>query len=164
MMLIKERRSIMPKDLNGEKLTKEQVEILLEAANWAPTHQKCEPWRFTVISGGDKISDYLDFLDNWYKDNKENISDTDYNKFVNKCSSLSSEWPNNLSHIIIIGMKRQALLDKRLPEWEEICATAMAVQNLHLAVTAMVGVAGFWSSHTWCRHARDSKEMRDFMG
>ena len=58
-----------------------------------------------------------------------------------------------------------ARVDKRLPEWEEICAVAMSVQNMHLMATALGGnVGGFWSSHTWCRHARDSQEIKKHFG
>lgn len=164
MMLIKERRTIMPKDFNGEKLETSEVEMLLEAANWAPTHKRCEPWRFTVIAGSENISNYLEFVDGWYRDHKESVPDKDYQAFLKKYAGLSQSWPEQVSHLVIIGMKRQALLDQRLPEWEEICATAMAVQNLHLAATAMEGVAGFWSSHTWCKHARDSVDMLEHLG
>ena len=48
----------------------------------------------------------------------------------------------------------------RLPEWEEICAVAMSVQNMHLMTTALDHVGAFWSSHTWCKAARDSMELR----
>ena len=37
-------------------------------------------------------------------------------------------------------------------------------QNLHLALTAVPGLAGFWSSHTWCRGWRDSAAMRSYCG
>ncbi len=50
-----------------------------------------------------------------------------------------------------------------MPEWEEIFAVAMSVQNMHLMATAMGDGAGFWSSHTWCKRARDSREMRNFL-
>ena len=50
--LIKSRRSIMPKDYSGEEVTKEEIDFLLEAANWAPTHHRSEPWRYVVIQGG----------------------------------------------------------------------------------------------------------------
>jgi len=42
-----------------------ELETLLEAANWAPTHQKTEPWRYVVVSGQDAILDYFAFLDKW---------------------------------------------------------------------------------------------------
>ena len=58
-------------------------------------------------------------------------------------------------------MKRQAKPNKRLPEWEEICAVACAVQNMHLMATSMNHIGAFWSSHTWCKSARDSMEIRE---
>ena len=45
-----------------------------------------------------------------------------------------------------------------------MAAVACAVQNLHLALTSIEGASGFWSSHTWCRKARDSPEWREYMG
>jgi len=164
LALIKARRSIMPKDLSGECLTRAEVELVLEAANWAPTHHKTEPWRYTVVEGAEGICDYLDMLETWYSDHREDISDSDYDKFQAKLSGARSTWPQNVSHVIVIGMARQALPDKKLPEWEEICAVASSVQNLHLALTSVEGAGGFWSSHTWCRMCRDSQEMRDYLG
>jgi len=81
-----------------------------------------------------------------------------------KVTSARSEWPRKVSHLILISMVRRALQDKELPEWEEISAVACSVQNLHLAVTSSPGLAGFWSSHTWCRRFRDSARMREFCG
>jgi len=162
LKLIKTRRSIMPKDLSGEVLPKEQIETLLEAANWAPTHKKNEPWRYTVIEGPEKITDYLDFLDNWYADHKEELPEQESNFFGMKLEGCRNTWPTNASHVIVLGMARHG--GKPLPEWEEICALATSVQNLHLALTSIPNSGGFWSSHTWCRKARDSQEMRDFLG
>ena len=42
--VIKSRRTITPKDFNGGKLSQKELEVILEAANWAPTHKKTEPW------------------------------------------------------------------------------------------------------------------------
>lgn len=55
MLLIKQRRSIFPKDYNGAAVPREAIERALEAANWAPTHGKTESWRFTVFSGHARI-------------------------------------------------------------------------------------------------------------
>merc|ERR1712198_669839 len=93
LSLIKARRSVTPKDLSGEPLSKEQVELVLEAANWAPSHNGTEPWRFTVLEGPDAITDYLDMIDNWYNDNKEEIPDDEYSKFLSKMSSARASWP-----------------------------------------------------------------------
>lgn len=45
--------------------TKEEILVVLEAANWAPNHHLTEPWRFVVLSGdaraklGEVLSDAL---------------------------------------------------------------------------------------------------------
>lgn len=103
-------------------------------------------------------------METWYEDNKEQISEEEYSRFLSKVTSARSEWPRKVSHLILISMVRRALQDKELPEWEEISAVACSVQNLHLAVTSSPGLAGFWSSHTWCRRFRDSARMREFCG
>jgi hypothetical protein len=56
------------------------------------------------------------------------LPEADYTSFLAKYESMRSVVPSKASHLIVIGMKRQALPDKRLPEWEEICATAASVQ------------------------------------
>ena len=42
--VIKSRRTISPKNLNGKSLSNDELDLILEAANWAPTHKKTEPW------------------------------------------------------------------------------------------------------------------------
>merc|ERR1711937_970250 len=44
-----ERRSLFMPDLNGDDAPEEAIKRMLEAANWAPTHGKTQPWRFTVF-------------------------------------------------------------------------------------------------------------------
>lgn len=151
--LIKSRRSIGPKEYTGERITATELETLLEAANWAPTHGKTEPWRYVVVSGYGAVQNYLAFLDNWYTERAHLLSEETVTKFRKKLDSVILEWPEKVSHLIVLGMKRQAKPEKLMPEWEELCATAMAVQNIHLQATAMdIGV--FWSSHTWCKDCR----------
>jgi len=153
------RRTVSPKDCNGALITKQELDTMLEAGNWAPTHQKTEPWRYIVFSGSESIMTYLDYLDDYYN-NCEELSETEAAKFRNKMSGARNTWVTNASAVIVIGMKRHA---EKLPEWEEICAVAMSVQNMHLAAEAM-GIGGFWSSHTWCKRARDSKVYREWLG
>jgi len=160
LALLRARRTVTPKDLSGSRLGRAEVEQLLEAANWAPSHNKTEPWRFTVLDG-EAVQGYLDTLEDWYEQHREEVDPQDWDKLQAKLTGARATWAQNVSHAFIIGMKRQALPDKRLPEWEEICAVACAVQNMHLQATAL-GCTGFWSSHTWCRAWRDSAECRQF--
>ena len=117
--LIKARRSVMPKDLSGDRLSKEEVEAVLDAAVWAPTHHKNQPWRFTVLDGPQAIAGYLDRLDAWYSDHKEEIDQQEYTKFLAKLEGSKTSWVNNASHVVVLGMVRQAR-DTRAAEWEEV--------------------------------------------
>ena len=162
LKLLLSRRTIMPKEfVKGGELSNEEIETILEAGNWAPTHQKTEPWRYSIIKGSENIESYLDFLEEWYDDNVDSLPDADLKKFRSKLAGIRQDWPHKVSHLVLIGMKREAKPDKRLPEWEEICAVAMSVQNMHLQATSMNSIGGFWSSHTWCKAARDSQELRE---
>ena len=163
---IKNRRTITPKDCLPDKcIEKKQWEIILEAANWAPTHQKTEPWRYIIIEGQDAIISYLDFIENFYESIENSVPEDEMGRFRKKISGIRNQWPYKCSAIVVIAMSRQLPDEegRRMPEWEEICAVAMSVQNIHLMITAMDDIAGYWSSHTWCRRARDSKEMRKFL-
>ncbi|WP_281888269.1 nitroreductase [Paenibacillus sp. YYML68] len=46
---IRERRSIGR--VKPDPISRERIEQLLEAANWAPSHHATEPWRFYVMTG-----------------------------------------------------------------------------------------------------------------
>ena len=44
LQLIKARRSIFPKDYNGNNVPEDYINLMLEASNWAPTHGLTQPW------------------------------------------------------------------------------------------------------------------------
>lgn len=132
--IIKSRRTSGPAQFSGEEVSKEQIEQLLEAANWAPTHRKTEPWRFKVLRG-EALKKLGEFLGEKYKETASKFSEFKYKKTILK--------PQQSSAVIAICMQRDP--DERVPEWEELAATAMAVQNLWLTATEM-GLGGYWSS------------------
>lgn len=132
--LIKGRRSVFPVQYNEKPIAKETIEKLLEAANWAPTHKKTEPWRFKVLLGNSK--DALGtFLANKYQEVEERPKKIKIKKLL--------ENPSRAGAIIAICMQRD--LKESLPEWEELAATAMAVQNMWLYCTEMK-LGCYWSS------------------
>ena len=167
LKLIQSRRTITPKDylLNvSNPVTDVELESLLEAANWAPTHEKTEPWRFVVMSGSEAITNYLVFMDNWYQARADTLDEKALAKFRKKLEALITLWPLRLSHLVLIVMKRRAKEDKLLPEWEELCAVASAAQNFQLMAASLNGVGVLWSSHTFAQHCRDSVEMNERFG
>jgi len=120
---------------NYEPLSKEEIMKVLDVSIWAPTHKKTEPWKFIVFrdNGLQELSEELLRI---YKNHtpSEKISEKKLNK-------LSSN-PQKASAIVAICVKTHPDL---LPEWEEIAATAMAVQNMWLAATSL-NIASYWSS------------------
>ena len=134
--LIRERRSIFPRQYTGEEIPHAVLLQLLENANWAPTHRYTEPWRFHVIRG-DARQRLGQFLAEAYKAQtpEETYSEAKFEKTLRQ--------PMQASVVLAIGMLRDP--QERVPEWEEIAAVACAVQNLWLSATAH-GLAGYWST------------------
>ena len=64
-ILVRQRRSVFPKDYTGEKVDDSIILQLLENANWAPTHKLTEPWRFKVFCG-DGLKRFAEYQANEY--------------------------------------------------------------------------------------------------
>ena len=48
--LIRNRRTIYPEQFSDRKVHLEQIELILNNAQWAPTHGNTQPWRFVVFA------------------------------------------------------------------------------------------------------------------
>lgn len=120
----------------GEKVSDELITILLENANYAPTHRLTEPWRFHVLSG-DSLIALSEFMGKLYI---ENTDEQDYSEIKHK-KTLNN--PLKSSHVIAICLKRDP--QERVPEWEELAALSMAVQNMWISASAL-GLGCYWSS------------------
>lgn len=147
--LIQKRRSVFPAQYIDKAIAKADIEKILEAANWAPNHRNTEPWRFKVIQG-DKLVELGQFLHDTY------IDITPHPKKI-KAKKLK-ENPVKAGAIVAICMQRDAL--ESVPEWEEIAATAMAVQNMWLCCTEM-GIGCYWSSPELIAYMDDFLPMNE---
>ena len=49
--VIAQRRMVTPGAMSDRPVPRDVLEQLLEAANWAPSHRRTEPWRFVVVQG-----------------------------------------------------------------------------------------------------------------
>lgn len=148
--VIKNRRTVKPAKMNGRIIPEEQINQLLELADWAPTHKHTEPWRFIVYSGN-KAKEFIQQHAELYRKSvsEENFSRDKYEKILGN--------GNNLSHLIICFMKRDE--QKRVPEIEEISSVSAAVQNILLGAEAL-GIASFWSTGGMTH----SSLMKEFLG
>jgi nitroreductase len=134
--LIKNRRSIYPKDYEkGKAIPDKIIWQILQNANRAPNHKQTEPWRFNVFSG-EGLNYFAELQAAIYKQ----YSGSSYNE--GRYQKLL-EYPLLSSHVISIGMKRNG--KDILPEVEEIEAVACAVQNMFLTVTAY-GLGCYWTT------------------
>ncbi len=134
--LIKKRRAIFPKTyIAGKEIPKDIIEQVLENANYAPTHKFTEPWRFRVLRGG-ALQKLADFLLTDYQTLTPLGEQTDMKR------KKIAENPLRSGCVIVILMKCH---EDILPEWEEIAAVSMAVQNMWLTCTAY-DIGSYWSS------------------
>ncbi|MBU3658567.1 MAG: nitroreductase [Flavobacteriales bacterium] len=134
--LIRNRRTIFPEQFSERKVHREQIEVMLNNAQWAPTHGNTQPWRFHVFME-DGLTSLSQFLGSTYlkltPENQQN--DAKLGKLIRR--------PLLSSAVIAVSMIRQA--EEKIMEIEEIEAVACAIQNMHLTCTAY-GIGGFWST------------------
>jgi nitroreductase len=126
--LIKNRRSVFPKDYSGERVDDAIIQQMMENANWAPTHKLTEPWRFVVFTG-DGLKKLADFQSECYRQ----VTTVDGSFQEDRYLGLKTK-PMESSHIIAVGMKRDD--KKSVPEWEELGAVFCAIENMYLTATA----------------------------
>tara|TARA_B100000902_G_scaffold208214_1_gene198235 strand:+ start:4428 stop:5012 length:585 start_codon:yes stop_codon:yes gene_type:complete len=127
--IIRSRKSIYPREFNGQQIPDEIIMEILSNANYAPTHKMTQPWLFKIFSDLSK-SKLL-----------EKIIEIDKDISEKKIKKLKTKFEKS-SHIICICMQTNKDL---LPEWEEIAATSMAIQNIWIScVNSNIG--GYWST------------------
>ena len=138
--IIESRRSIFPKDYTGEEIEQEILDEILRSATFAPNHKRTKPWRFKIFKGEEK-SRLGEKLAEIYKNTVAP------QHFLEKKYLSISEKAAKANVIVTISVNFSGLL----PEWEEIAATAMAVQNMYLTCTAH-GIGSYWSSPGMIKH------------
>ena len=149
--IIRNRRSIFPSMFSDEKIDDKIILDILENARWAPNHKMTEPWKYIVFTR-DTLKDLSDFCGEAYRKlvPPDKFSEMKYNKTKKKI--LSS------SHVIAVCLNRSVEIN--IPEWEELAALAMSVQNLWLSVSAY-GLGGYWSSPKYISIANEFLKLKE---
>ncbi|MCB9170832.1 MAG: nitroreductase [Flavobacteriales bacterium] len=148
--VIRDRRTIYPKDMTDRVVQRDLVEQLLGNAIWAPNHGMTQPWRFKVFLGEARRR-LADFLGDEYR------RTTPPEKFLQRKFDNMTQRPLQASVVIALGLARDP--NGRISERDEQFAVACAVQNMHLSCTAH-GLGGFWSTGA----AMTGNGMRDMLG
>ncbi|MEO8821467.1 MAG: nitroreductase [Ginsengibacter sp.] len=151
--ILQNRKSIHPNQFEkGKKIPNEIIRQILENANRAPTHKLTQPWRFTVFSGKG--------LERFAKLQTDIYTKYAGEDFKEKKLKKLQEYPLMSSHVIAIGMKRSTTVS--IPETEEIIATACAIENIYLSLTAY-GLGGYLSTGgiTYIKEAKPYFDLKE---
>lgn len=126
--LMRKRRSVFQNQYTGAPVDDAVVRQMIENAVWAPTHKLTEPWHFVVYTG-----EGIQRLAVAQADAYKKVTQADNTYKEERFQNLLTK-PALSSHIIVVGMKRDA--KKSLPEVEEIGAVFCAVENMYLTAAA----------------------------
>ena len=147
--LIEERRSIFPKDYTDTPIPEHLLNEVLNAAVLAPNHKRTKPWRFKVFKGEEKQKLGQE-LQQIYKEITPGF------QFLQK-KYEDIGFKNSKANIIIsIVVEFSGLV----PDWEEIAATSMAVQNMYLTCTAN-RIGCYWSSPKLVNHLKNALKIEE---
>lgn len=141
--IIERRRSIVPKDYSGAVIPGDVLNEILNAANFAPNHKRTKPWRFKIFREEEKMQ-FGEVLAAAYKNN------TAPALFLEKKYLDITDKVTKSDTVLAIVINFSALV----PQWEEVAAAAMAVQNMYLTCTAN-NVGCYWSTPEMKDHISD---------
>lgn len=148
--IIRDRRSIQPKDFSEREVQRDVIDQVLGNAVWAPTHGMTQPWRFTVFTG-EARKRLSAFMGTEYK------RMTPPERFLQRKYDNHVQRPLQSSVVVALGMERDP--NGKIPLQEEQYALACAVQNMYLTCTAF-GLGAFWNTGA----VMVGDAMRDFLG
>ncbi|MGB6048158.1 MAG: nitroreductase, partial [Flavobacteriales bacterium] len=147
--IIRDRRTIQPKDYSDREVQRDVINQVLGNAIWAPTHGMTQPWRFSVFTGAgrERLSAFM---------GSEYMRITPPEKFMQRKYDNHVQRPLQSSVAITLGMARDP--KGKIPLHEEQYAVACAVQNMYLTCAAY-GLGAFWSTGA----VLTGDAMRDFV-
>jgi nitroreductase len=142
------RRTVKPVFMNGEQIPDAVIGELLELANWAPTHAHTEPWYF-VVYAGKAVQQFCHDHAELYRLHTPAFTTAAYEKL--------DTMGKTASHVIALCMRRGD--NPKIPEQEELIASACAGQNILLAAAAR-GLALYWGTGGMTYHPA----MKEYLG
>ncbi|RXM37951.1 nitroreductase [Chryseobacterium sp. CH21] len=147
--IIEQRRSIFPKDYTDTEISQEVVEEIVNSATFAPNHKRTKPWRFKIFKGEEKAQ-LASEMQAIYK------AITPEQLFLEKKYADIGFKINKANVVVSIVVNFSGMV----PEWEEIAATSMAVQNMYLTCTAN-NIGCYWSSPKIVENLKDSLTIEE---
>ena len=131
-----------------DPLPRAMIEKLLHAAVQAPNHHQIRPWRFVVLAGKSRQA-LGEIMAQELKKKSPEVPEAGMDKERAK--------PLRAPALIAVGVATS--VDPRVPQIENICAVAAAVENLLLAAHAE-GLGAMWRTG----QAVGDPEVKKFLG
>lgn len=126
---IKERRSI--RKYKNQMPSKEMINTLLLAGNWAPSDGNSQPWEFVVTT-----SDYVKrTCEVFYENAKKHIPNAPYIPEEKKPGML--EYAKNFGGALVHIIVTQPILEDKFKSDDALKACSAAVQNILLQAHSM---------------------------
>lgn len=147
--IIEQRRSIFPKDYSETEISQEIIDEILYSATLAPNHKRTKPWRFKIFKGEEKAQ-LASEMQAIYKATQSEQT------FLEKKYQDIGFKINKANAVISITVNFSGMV----PEWEEIAAVSMAVQNMYLTCTAN-SIGCYWSSPGLVNHLKESLTIEE---
>lgn len=147
--ILQSRKSVFPKNYTSEAIPEEVLKKILDSTNYIPSHKKTYPGRFRIFQNEEK-EQLGKTMANLY------LKNTPPEKFLEKKHKSIEEKVRAANAIIAISIH----FSGKIPEWEEIAATAMAVQNMYLTCTAH-NVGCYWSTPALIKDLDEFLELKE---
>lgn len=146
---IQYRRTVNQNSFTDQDISKADLLAILEAANAAPTHKRTQPWRFVIFQkdGLNRLGAELSRIYKTVTPAEKYTEMTEQN--MGKKATMS-----NVAIAIIVNYTGD------VPEWEELAATACAVQNIWLAAHSL-NIGGYWASPGLINHLGPFLELAE---
>ena len=147
--ILEKRKSIFPKDYSDTEIPQNIIDEVVSNAVLTPNHKRTKPWRFKVFKGEEKLQLGLE-MQHIYKEITPEF------QFLQKKYEDILLKNKKADTIISIVVNFSGLV----PEWEEIAAVSMAVQNMYLTCTTH-NIGCYWSSPKLVDHLKNSLKIEE---
>jgi nitroreductase len=131
------------RDFTDAPVSDSALELIIEAATWAPNHRNTEPWRFIVLSkDGAMRKKVAQIVCDW---THENVKNPNPERRIANSKEAQQEILDAPAFIYVYSVQGR---DDEMTQ-ENYAATACAIQNLQLAAHSL-GIGVGWSTGKPC--------------
>lgn len=131
------------RDFTNDPISDSALELMIEAATWAPNHRNTQPWRFITLSKNSAMrAKVAQIVHNW---TFENVKNPNNERRISSSIEAQQEILDAPAFMYVYSVQGR---NDEITQ-ENYAATACAVQNLMLAAHSL-GIGVGWSTGKPC--------------